>query len=423
MHFGRIRFVLLLVSIIMVISLAPKSYAVYAQIGAKCSKYGEEVTSQGTYLKCLMTIKGLRWKQYGISKWNRESLSKAIWSTSQSGTFPIEKFVFSIPKERVSTWSDLYQYRNGIPYQAWISVSNVIKSSQSKLGKVNQFIGPNTYPTFPNLVSAMSLVSRAFPTASEVSLTKIFQYSFTDLDWATQVYKNEFSSETGNFARFHTNSISENCDTSRKVCWAYGFIDSKSNGVILLGILEPNTPIRINQTYDEYARSDLGLTIAHEYFHTIQRKILGDSWYQMHFTPPTWFNEGSATFVENAAMNYASWDKYMQYRETYSKTLHQKCQSSINPCVTVNEALLNDFMSLKHYENNWNEFPYAFKYELSARIMEILVSVGGPDSLIKLMNRMSEKQTFDKAFEYVYGISYSDATPIISKIIADQFAN
>jgi len=423
MNSRRIRVVLLLIFSIMVTSLAPNLYPASAQVGTKCSKKGEEITSQGTYLKCAKSSKGLRWKTYGVSNWDREGLKKAIWSTSQKGSFPIEKFIFPIPKERVSTWSDVYSNRNGIPYQAWSSIAEVIKTSQSKLGKVTQFIGPNTKPTFPNLESAMSLVSRAFPSALEVSSTKIFQYSFTDLDWATKIYKDEFSQETGNFVRFNSNLITENCDAARKVCWAYGLIDSKSNGVILLGIIEPNTSIRQNQTFDEYARSDLGLTIAHEYFHTIQRKILGDNWYQMGYVPPVWFNEGSATFVENAVMNHESWNRYMQYRETYSKLLRSSCQGGSGYCVTVNEALLKDFLSLKHYENNWSTFPYAFKYELSARIIEILVSVGGSDSIIKLMNRMSEKQTFDKAFEYVYGIPYSDATPIISKIVANQFAN
>lgn len=352
-----------------------------------------------------------------------KNVNEVLWATSKSGKFPIQSFKFPIPKERVSSWSNLYENRAGIPYQAWKSVADEIQKSKSKIGAVSQFIGPNTIPTYPDLSNAMSLVSRAFPAAKEVTATRVFIYSYTDLDWATETYNREFSNETGNFKRFHSDSIRDNCDSKREVCWAQGYIDSSANGVILLGIPESGTSIRLNQTFDEYARSDLGLTIAHEYFHTIQRKILGDNWYQMEYTPPTWFNEGSATFVENAAMNNNSWNSFMQYRIASSKLLLPKCQGGVGPCVTINEELLNDFFSLKHYENNWGNFPYAFKYEVSSRIIEVLVAIGGPNSLIKLLDRMSERFTFEEAFEFAYKISYKEATPVISKIIAEQFVN
>jgi hypothetical protein len=63
------------------------------------------------------------------------------------------------------------------------------------------------------------------------------------------------------------------------------------------------------------------------------------------------------------------------------------------------------------------------KYEVSSRIAEILVALKGPASLIQIYEEMEKKQTFDAAFEKVYEISYAKATPIISRILVDQYEN
>ena len=82
-----------------------------------------------------------------------------------------------------------------------------------------------------------------------------------------------------------------------------------------------------------------------------------------------------------------------------------------------------DYLSMSHYEKNWDNFPYAMKYEMSARTVEILVALKGPDSIVRLIEVMASGNTFDKAFETVYGISYESAKPIIAKILVDQFEN
>lgn len=393
------------------------------RVGSKCTKLDKQVEIRNSTLICKRNVKGLYWKRLKLTKKDEELTREIIWATNQSGVFPIQRFTFPIPKPRTTSWSDTFENRAGISYQAWERVSKTIKTSNAKNGKVISFVGPNSNLSFPDLELPLELISKAFPKSIEVNETKFFIYSYADLDWATKAYEKEFINESGNFQRFQSKSVQDNCDEIRKVCWAMGFVDSNYDGVILLGVLDPGSDIKLNQTFDEYSRSDLGLTIAHEYFHTVQRRALGDSWYNMNFTPPTWFIEGSATFAENAVMNYESWNGYMQYSIASSKLALTSCNSREAGCVKVTEEVLNDFLQLRHYSTNWNNFPYAFKYEISARIIEILVALQGPDSLIQLMNLMAEKNTFDKAFEIVYGIPYLEAIPIISKVVADQFAN
>jgi hypothetical protein len=155
--------------------------------------------------------------------------------------------------------------------------------------------------------------------------------------------------------------------------------------------------------------------------HTIQRVILGDRWYQRDFTPPSWFNEGSAVFIENAAPNHNSYDNYMRFRAVDSKLLYADCPYEY--CVKLDEKLVFDYLSLTHFEKNWDNFPYAMKYEMSARTVEILVALKGPDSLIRMVEVMASGKKFDEAFQIVYEITYDQARSIIARIITDQFAN
>jgi hypothetical protein len=176
-------------------------------------------------------------------------------------------------------------------------------------------------------------------------------------------------------------------------------------------------------TYDGFSRTHLGLTVAHEYFHVIQRRKIGERWFQRTGGPPSWFFEGSAAFVENAVMNHLSFDKYMRFRVADSKLAYPGCKEAGGGCFTIDSEVLERFFSLSNYEDNWGTFPYGMKYEVSSRIAEIMVALKGPQSLLNVLNEMAKNQTFDVAFEKVYGISYQRATPIITRILVEQYAN
>lgn len=352
------------------------------------------------------------------------NFNRILWSKAQGLLgFPIQFEEFQISNLHPSSWGDLYEMRDGIPYAAWEAVGRTMSQSNSKAGKLVVYEGPNSTPAFTDLSQVMDLVSRAFPTAKEVENVNAFVYNFTDRFWANEVYQRIHRDESERFRFASGNAVLENCQVQREVCWAMAFTDSKSNGVMLLGVIEKGSREQLNQTYSEYSRSDLGLVVAHEYFHTIQRRILGDNWFEMQYTPPIWFNEGSAVFVENAVMNHQSFNRYMQFRLVDSKLAYPGCAEVGGGCFTVDSETLSRFFSLTNYQSNWNNFPYGMKYEVSARIIEILVALKGPKSLIDLYDQMAQRRTFEVAFERVYGIPYAEATPIITRILVDQFEN
>ena len=349
------------------------------------------------------------------------TFAEKLWSRAVDGVFPIEKEVFEIPTELPSNWQDVYEKRLGIPYKAWLQISQNIAQSPSKLGNVELFIGPNTTPNFPDLKLPMELVSKAFPSARNVKNVRVFAFNFKDADWADQTLKRVFAGETEAFKKRHWGAVNESCPKAREVCFQQAFIDSNLDGVILIGMVDKGSREESTHRLAEHARAFRGVVIGHEYLHTIQRIILGERWFQRIYTPPSWFNEGSAVFTENAAVNHASFNSFMHFRLSDSSVLYSDCP--YNFCVKLDEKLVIEYLSLSHYSTNWDNFPYAMKYSMSARLIEILVALKGPESIITLIEQMATAKTFDQAFEVVYGISYESAKPIIARIIVDQFQN
>jgi hypothetical protein len=189
---------------------------------------------------------------------------------------------------------------------------------------------------------------------------------------------------------------------------------------MFIGMTDDGSREQLSQRFTDYSRSKRGVVIGHEYLHTIQRVILGNRWFQQQFTPPSWFNEGMAVFIENAAANHATFDSFMQFRAVESSIMYPDCPYP--DCVKIQNDQVMSFLSIYNYSTNWSTYPYPMRYQMSARIIEILVALKGPDSLSDLYDYMATGKTFDQAFEFTYGISYEAAKPIITSIVVDQIA-
>jgi hypothetical protein len=179
----------------------------------------------------------------------------------------------------------------------------------------------------------------------------------------------------------------------------------------------------LDPSFSNYLRFEKGLTVAHEYFHVIQTFTLGKNFFQMVYSVPSWFNEASAVFVENGIMNRNSFSRYMQFRAVDSKLAYPSCGSPGNGCIEVNEEILTKFLSLSNFPNNWSDFPYGMKYEVSNRVIEALVSIKGYESIVDIYKYQARDHTYEEAFQHVYGIAYNQAVPLLAKIVAEQFAN
>ena len=413
--------------------------------GAKCSKGGSVYNLNGSKLICTKVGNSLIWRKPTVTKQtnpvipketpkpvitketqapsaeNRNlSITEILWAKSQDGRFPIESLKYQVPTVLPTNWENVYANRDGIPFQAWSQVGKNISASSSKVGKIEILLGPNTIANFSDFKLRMDLVSRAVPQARNVSNVRIFAFNFQDSQWADSLFKELYRNESSLFKRWHSDPVFEICPINRMVCFQQAFLDSNLDGLMFIGMTDVGSKEQINQTYSEYSRAFRGISIGHEYFHLIQRVVFGDRWFQEAYNPPSWFTEGMAVFIENASANFKSFDDFMRFRAVDSKLLHPDCPYEY--CVKVDREKIEDFLSIYNYSTNWNTFPYAMKYEMSARLVEVLVALKGPESLVNLNEYMATGKTFEQGFEKIYGISYETAKPLLAKIVYEQIA-
>jgi len=322
----------------------------------------------------------------------------------ESGSFgDVVKVERIAPIPAPSNFSDLYENRAGISQSAWSKSSGIIKASKGKGGVLEIYTGPNTKPYFGDYPSAIDLVSRLFPNRSVPAKTIVIRFNFKDLDWAENITREKLSAaDYDQIQRSENNQfVGGNCDSATANC--RGAREQTGNSgvsIIMQGVenqLDSNDPNAKSRTYS-------GMVEAHEFFHSLQRiPIRGKS----NIWPHAWFREGSANWVQNASMNHMDFVNYEKY-------LKLDCN---NGCTRLSEADIVEFLEKSDGESAGPKFDRWLNYSLGSHIVEALVAIKGPDTLIEMYAQMGTQINFASAFKNTYGVEWSYAIPILAKTI------
>jgi hypothetical protein len=413
----------LLVSL--VLPLAP-TYA--ATSGASCPKAGATQTTGEKKFTCVKSGKKLVWNM-GVALPKPVPTRTPVAAPTPSATAsptPMpsptpsassEPVVF-VPPESPTSFENLYQNRKGIAYAAWLKTAELMNKSEARVPPFSTFIGPNTKPWYTGVEQTFNLVSKAFPTAKLPNNVLIIFYNFNDVSWAEEKLKTLIS--PWNYSDLNRNEgghlVDSNCQAAVKDCLGAKEVttaDGLDLAIMLIGV--PNNPGSEGGYGDPgtYENNTTGQLLAHEYFHALQREQLvgknlsGNDW------PPRWVVEGSAYFIQNAIVNSVDFKKYSNWRQiAVGDYIKQK---------GISTEFVTDFMDLSHYSDAWNGFSGDWNYFLGARIIETLVALKGPESIISFYKLMGEGKGFEYSFKNVYGANYQDVVPIIAKAVAENW--
>jgi hypothetical protein len=349
------------------------------KIGATCKQPNATSTVKGVAVKCLKTGNRYTWKKVATS---------------------------STPAALPTNFSDLAANRKGISQAAWTKVNQSIAKNTSKVGTFNIHTGPNTKPYFDDYQKPVALVSKLFPTIKEPASNIVIQYKFKDLTWADAKVKELLpASEIERLNRDEGGRLlTSNCDSSQKTCFGSKQLTT-TNGInlVLQGVPE--------QLYSsDLAGQDRfkgGMLEAHEYFHSLQRIPTQGIGIQQKDYPPVWFVEGSAEWVQNAAINNRDFNKYKNYFDLDCQATCKKLSKS-DIAKILTEAT-NSFWP--------KEYEYWLNYALGSLLIESLVSITNPESIMKIYDELATRIGFTGAFKNVYGLEWSAAIPILSEAV------
>ena len=394
--------------------LIPVSINAAVKQGETCKKVGTSSTAKGLKYTCVKSGKKLVWSK-GIP------IRKNTPTPVATPTPPVEVSPTPVPSATPlptltptpsptptpivlpTSFADLFENRKGIGLAAWQKSSEIIKNNKSKVGTLEIFTGPNTKPSFDDYPTPVALVSRLFPNRSEPEKTIVIRYKYVDIAWAESILRSKLTPEE--FTRLNNieggRAITGRCNDSEKNCRGAMQQTTMSRiSLIIQGV--PNSEDRNDPTGGP--RFSGGMVEAHEYFHALQRIPIMD---KAFVWPHAWFREGSAEWVQNVAINFEDLKAYQNF-------LIADCS---NECSRLSEAEIAEFLETSKENYTAPKFSPFLNYNLGARIIEALVALNGPDTLIDMYEQMGKRLTFEQAFKNTYGVEWSYAIPILAKAI------
>jgi hypothetical protein len=397
--------------------IAPTHVYAAAKAGASCPKVGKTEIASGKKFTCVKSGKKLVWNKGTVTKGSSNTATKTTpeESSSQSGA------KWSIPTKLPTSLENLYENRAGISYSAWLKTATAMRANAPKIPPMEVLIGPNTKPWSNNHEEVIKLVSQAFPNQMIPKKLYVIFYNFTDQTWAETKIKEIITAEE--YADWNRNEggalVTSNCQTNLKDCLGAKAKNIRNNefAFSLMGVANQVGQLEIDGSKyggkGQAESNQRGMVLAHEYFHNLQSgpMSLAQSLQRSDF-PPAWITEGTATLVQNAVINSNSFEKFMNYRKDAVGELIER--------QGIEEEFIKNFLSRKAWiaEPNWGGVSPDWSYQLGARVMEALVSLGGTDSVLEIHNLMSKKTGFDVMFKTIYGVSFEEAVPVIAKALA-----
>ena len=348
--------------------------------GTKCSKAGVTSVVSGKNYTCVKSGKKLVWDK-GI-----------LVPVVKPATF-VDNLSFD----------NLVENNSNISYTAWKKSSTIISNSQSKAGTLNIYTGPKTKVFFEDISVPVNLVSRMFPSKTELKEIIWIRYSFADIGWAEEKAKEKIlPGEYYQLSHFQGGSLADgNCDSVAQNCNGAYEQTSASGIVVVMEGVENSLPSDVTSG----TRLKTGMLQAHEYFHSLQ--ILPIQNKGINVWPHAWWREGGAEWVQNAAVNFNNYENYKKY-------LKDDCAYS---CSGLSEGDISEFLA----QANDNYLPPKFdswlNYSLGSHVIEILTSISGPDVIVDMYAQMGKGQSFNEAFKGFYGLAWNEAIPLISKSI------
>ncbi len=380
-------------TVALLIALTAPLHAATPKAGAKCTKAGSTATASGKKFTCVKSGTKLVWNK-GV----------AIKAAPKPAVNPVLKPVEPTPTptptvtypDVPTSFDDLIAKYEGISYAAWSKSNAAIKASNDVAPPFRALTGPNTTLAFKNPASAYDLVARLYSGYKSTNAMTVLSFGYDDRDWAEEQMKQLHPKSTWQWIKFTA------CAT-RATCWGGGmFTDEKANGLLVVTteVLDDN---HLSGTLD-----------AHEYLHAIQQNQMNRPtvWPETSDWPPSWYREGQATFAQNATIYYQSFELYLRNRKSISTELYRDS--------TFNSQWIQEFFVVNQPPTWFNKYQSWRQYDMGAMLVEVLTALKGPGSTMEIWKLMGTGQTFNQAFEKVYGISFDKALPIISKAIALQ---
>jgi hypothetical protein len=363
--------------------------------GATCPKAGKTSIASGKTFTCVKSGKKLVWNK-GVA------LTKPAAAPTPTESASAQAVAEKIPAMPTS-FADLEANYQGIPYAVWEKVQNNLALHKSTDLKISFQFGPTTPQRYPNqwTIDAVTLGSRVMGAQKQPAEVKFVQYNKEDVPWArteASKYVSPF-----NLGMNYSDQAAEKC--AGVDC--DGAVTNMTNDIalVLVGVANPVNRFNIQKFNGQ---NDL-----HEYTHAVQGMVFkGKSQSPPPVLMPCWYSEGQPQAVSIPTVAKSAED-YVKIRKGW---------------ITDNRWALKDYEpeTIQQFLKDNMKVPcpgntYAMVFSLGYIVMDALVAVGGIDKTFDVLTARADGLSFEEAFKKVYGISWDEASVVISKAVSKVY--
>jgi hypothetical protein len=395
----------------MALILAPVNAIAAVKAGDLCKKAGSTTTANGKKFTCIKSGKKLVWNK-GVAIAKPKPLATPVATpTPIVSPTPSPTPTVYVPPTPITTptpapivekaptgFADLVENYRGIPEVVWNEAQKLAKAGTVKSSFTIE-IGPNTkiQQGLGDPRIYLEQASRLWSKFDQPQLTRVFVYNFQDLAWAQQ--KN--SALGGSW--FKPEDLAGNC-SSPSSCGAFGGA-YRGVGQIFFGV-----PIR------DYFPFNLGFvrgTYVHEFSHVVQySQFASQPALNGYPIMPCWFSEGQPQ-VPGTSLGFETLNDYRIQRNSWFD----------QPAGALGDYTAESI--LKFYSlagtprgGQCNASVRSRIYDVGYITVEALAAIKGINSTMEVVTGVAEGLTFEESFKRVYGISWSEAAPILAKAVS-----
>jgi hypothetical protein len=380
-----------IVALLSAVLVAPQSAAA-VKSGATCKKPGLESILNGRKFTCIKQGKKFVWNKGVVVKAAPTKVSTPTPTPSAVPT-PTPTPTFT-PPPRPMNWTELVSKSDGITYWAWKLAQERKATSGTVTTEFIIHIGPKTVMNIQEPEKLLKAVAGFYSNAPQVKVIHVAFFDFEDVEWAVELDK-KYSS------RPRPTEVARTC-LSKTLCnGGNAYIDTNLVGFNYVASSPSNR---------EIAMKNNGETVAHEYFHVIQLLPMYDA-ISRGIEPvwmPDWIREGTAEWFATTVVS----------REFSDLTSYQRKWSEVE---LYRDKFNAESVSTVLSSNTGQSSNGFFAYNVGAKVAEALVVLKGVDSILEFYTLGAKGQSFETAFQNIYGISWAEAKPILAQAISNHY--
>jgi len=331
--------------------------------GSACTKLNSTTTSGGYKYTCIKSGKKLVWSN-GIKV-----------TTTTLNPAPIKNF-----NELTTRYKD-------IKYWAWKNAADAAAKLPLEGPEIVTLVGPNTKNCYTKTESSIQRISQVFRGSNLPKKLWILNADKIDKSWI-ELKTSELLLP---HQRLFIDGVEANPHGINNAKEAVEWINDSCQDTSVMG--------------------KSGGAVAHGFTHGIQKLQFMDT-EQSYGNLPRWLFEGTATFSENFiayGSDYKTWISNPTFHNQDLKKYDLK--------------FYKDYLLLKKIEGNNNlwaytdQWPNQRAYDLGSYVVEVFIAIKGPASVIDLYTDFAKVGDFDKSFKNIYGITWSEAEPLVAQSI------